>query len=858
MNSLLTDKDFVCERCSLYKNCKSPRMNVYGKGRKRIFLLGEAPGEIEDMEGKPWQGKAGKKLKETLRELEIDLFEDCWSLNAVNCRPTEGKENRTPTSKEIKYCRERVFREIKKLKPKAIFLFGISAVTSIIGVRWENIGTISKWRGWVIPDQELQCFLIPVFHPSYIEREKETNPIVEKIWKQDLKRGLEALTNLFPTLPPPRINIIDNPATLKGIRTHIKKAKQPIAIDYETTGIKPDAEGHKIICASLALNEYNAFVFLMTKEMESEWKEILGDEEIKKIGHNIKYEETWSRVILKQSVKGWIADTMITAHILDNRPEITGLKFQSYVYFGVGDYSSSIVPYLQSSENHGNGKNKLEVAINDLSIKTQLLKYCALDTIYTYMLYKAQIEKLKEYNLVSAYNFFHEGVLTLCDMEREGIKIDKEYLETEDLHISKRIQRLENKFYDSPLYREWRKAKKDKEINIYSNTQLSEFLYKIKRIKPVKLTYTGQGSTDEEALLNLNIEELRYLVEIRKMKKIKETYIKGFLDEQVNGIIHPSFNLHLVTTYRSSCDHPNFQNLPKRDEKLMRIIRGSIYPSKNNVLLEADYSSLEVRIAACYHKDPTMIKYLKDPESDMHADLAEQIFLLKLNKHIPEHKYLRYVAKNGFVFPEFYGSYYKSCAWNIAVSHCKLSEGKWKKGEGVEIEKGYYLSDYLISKGIKSYNDFVEHIEEIENHFWNVRFPVYKKWKGEWYKRYLRRGYIKMYTGFRCSSIMTKNDAINYPIQGSAFHCLLWSLIQLNKEFKRKEYKSRIVGQIHDSILFDVVPEELKEIKEITRRITCQELPKQWDWIVVPLDIEFEVTQINQSWANKKEIYESI
>ncbi|KKL05637.1 hypothetical protein LCGC14_2604030, partial [marine sediment metagenome] len=132
-------------------------------------------------------------------------------------------------------------------------------------------------------------------------------------------------------------------------------------------------------------------------------------------------------------------------------------------------------------------------------------------------------------------------------------------------------------------------------------------------------------------------------------------------------------------------------------------------------LLEVDYSGLEVRIAACYHQDPNMLKYINNPASDMHGDMAKQIFKLpKLDKAITEHKVLRDAAKNGFVFPEFYGDYYKNCAESMACNWGELPQSRWKEGQGIKMPEGY-LSDHLIAKGIKSYKQCELKLEFINN-----------------------------------------------------------------------------------------------------------------------------------------------
>jgi DNA polymerase I-like protein with 3'-5' exonuclease and polymerase domains len=414
--------------------------------------------------------------------------------------------------------------------------------------------------------------------------------------------------------------------------------------------------------------------------------------------------------------------------------------------------------------------------------------------------------------------------------------------------LTRRIDVLETKFKKTNFYKHWLHSF-GKEPNIHSNAQLSSFLYKIKKLTPATNTVSGQGSTDEEALTMLNIPELNDLLQIRKLKKIRDTYLEAFVREQVDGWIHPSFNLHLVQTYRSSSDSPNFQNIPKRDKEAMLICRKALLPRPDHQLLEMDFGSLEVRIAAAYHKDPMMLKYITDPTTDMHKDMAQQIFCIdRLDRSLPEHKMLRDATKNGFVFPQFYGDYYKNCAHNLAIGWGKLTNSKWKPGTGIKMPEGT-LADHLISQGIKSYSQFEEHIRVIEKDFWENRFRIYNRWKEKWWKMYQKNGYVDLLTGFRCSGLMRKNEVINYPVQGSAFHCLLWSFIQTDKIMLKEKWDTKIIGQVHDSLILDVAPDELSHVVNTIKNVTCVDLPKAYSWINTPLDIEADVSGVNQSWA---------
>jgi len=432
------------------------------------------------------------------------------------------------------------------------------------------------------------------------------------------------------------------------------------------------------------------------------------------------------------------------------------------------------------------------------------------------------------------------------------MRIDIEYVVKKQKELTAQILRIETNLKQTSFYKEWQKYSKKAEPNFNSNLQLANYLYIGKNIKPEKTTDSGKGSTDEEALKQLNIPELNQILEMRKLKKMRDTYLGAFEREQVNDVVHPFFNLHTVKTYRSSSNSPNFQNLPSKDEESMKIVKSAIYARKGNRLIELDFSGLEVSIAACYHKDPNMLKYLKTPGSDMHGDIAQEIFLVDdFNRDLPEHHLLRAAAKNGFVFPEFYGDYYKNCAINLCA-WVKLPLTNWKSNTGIKMPDGTYISDHLRSKGIKSFKAFENHIQDMEDDLWQNRFPTYARWEKKLWHRYQINGFIETLTGFTCSGLMKRNEVINYPVQGAAFHCLLWSLIEIDKILQLM--KSKIVGQIHDSIVIDVNPFEFTYVCNLVKNVTTQLLPKTWDWIIVPLKIDIKACEVDESWAELKEM----
>jgi DNA polymerase I-like protein with 3'-5' exonuclease and polymerase domains len=178
---------------------------------------------------------------------------------------------------------------------------------------------------------------------------------------------------------------------------------------------------------------------------------------------------------------------------------------------------------------------------------------------------------------------------------------------------------------------------------------------------------------------------------------------------------------------------------------------------------------------------------------------------------------------------------------------------------------GESLKKHLRRKGITELGEcdyekepedgtFEDHIRDVEDDFWNDRFPVYNKWKKKWYEAYIDRGWFDTLTGFRIEGIYKRNDVINYPPQGSAFHWLLWSLIRIQKLLHKYNMRSLIVGQIHDSIVADVFRKELRNFLEICKQVMTVDIKKHWDWIIVPLTVEAEVAPVNGNWYEKKEV----
>jgi len=463
-----------------------------------------------------------------------------------------------------------------------------------------------------------------------------------------------------------------------------------------------------------------------------------------------------------------------------------------------------------------------------------------------------------------SYQLMHDGAITLARVESNGIRIDTEYLRKTARRLTRRIDHLSQKIQESEVVQTW-KTKFKGRFNLNSLDQLGAVLFEEMGFESDQRTATGKHKTDEDSLSRINHPFIQDYLKIKTLNKTLNTYVLGIRREVVNGLIHPFFNLHLVTTFRSSSDSPNFQNIPVRDPIIGKLIRQAFIPRSGHRLVEADFSGIEVSVAACYHKDPRMMEYLEDKTKDMHRDMAMQCYMLPLEELTPTKgdkedtkrcKNIRYCGKNAFVFPEFYGSYYPDRArelWNY------ISSMDLKKRDGTS------LLVHLREQGIRELGDLDPtqkprrgtmelHIQQVEKDFWEKRFPIYDAWKKKWVKAYIQDGFMRMLTGFICQGYLKRNEIINYAVQGSAFHCLLWSLIRLQRKLDKHRMKALIIGQIHDSIVSDVPDEELNDFLELSREVMVDDLKDAWDWIITPINIEAEVTPVDGNWFQKAEM----
>lgn len=371
-----------CGSCGLYKTCNSPKMAPSGQGRRKVLIVAEAPGADEDKQGIQLVGKSGTLLNTTLARLDVEMRKDCWLTNAIICRPPN---NETPDANKINYCRPNLFDTIKRFDPEVIIPLGGVAVHSLLAPLFkENVGAMTRWVGWQIPCQSLNAWICPTYHPSYLERTKDK--VLELFFKRNLEAAFQLERRPWNKVPDFKSQvepIFKGSAAAKAIRDIIAAGK-PAAFDYETNQLKPDDPDSIIVCCSVS-NGKRTIAFPWAGEAIEAMREFVRSP-LGKIASNMKFEERWTMAKLGCRTRNWVWDTMLNAHVLDNREDITSIKFQAFVLFGQAIYNSHIEPFLRAK-----GGQKVNRVLKEIDLR-QLLEYCGLDSLLEYKVARTQSE----------------------------------------------------------------------------------------------------------------------------------------------------------------------------------------------------------------------------------------------------------------------------------------------------------------------------------------------------------------------------------------------------------------------------------------------------------------------------------
>lgn len=385
-----------CGKCRLDKQCQSPKMKMSGEGRRKILICAEAPGAEEDRQGRQLVGKSGQLLNKLLLRCGVDMRADCHLYNALSCRPPN---NEIKDGKMIEYCRPRVLDVIRDTDPNVIILLGKWAVKSVIGHMFkEDTKGIMRWAGFQIPNRNPNVWLCPTIHPAHVLRNKDkkgeyTDRGMSEKW---LQRHLQAAVDVAESKPwkkipdyLSRVRVVEDLHEAAAIIRRMVKAGKPVAVDYETTTLKPDGPHARIVCCAVSDGE-TTIAYPWLEPARTATGELLKSG-VPLIASNMSFEDKWTWKEFGHAAagftKGW--DTMLQAHTIDGRPGITSIKFQAYLHMGQEDYDSHLNQFLKSRRKGGNSMNQIkEIDRHDL------LKYCGADALLEWMVAYEQMNIL--------------------------------------------------------------------------------------------------------------------------------------------------------------------------------------------------------------------------------------------------------------------------------------------------------------------------------------------------------------------------------------------------------------------------------------------------------------------------------
>jgi DNA polymerase I len=546
--------------------------------------------------------------------------------------------------------------------------------------------------------------------------------------------------------------------------------EKEISFDTETTGI--DANNAELVGLSFSWKPGEAFYVPVSADRDAvteilaEFDPLFENPERVWIGQNIKYD----MLVLKWygiEIKGKLFDTMLAHYVIDPEGK-RSMDLLSAQYLG---YEPVHIEELIGKKGKGQG-NMRDVAIEKIS------EYAAEDADITLQL-RNKFHPLLDTK--SVRRVFEEVenplVKVLAGMEFEGIRVDMEFLNEYSKELQKEAATAEENVYREAGVR----------FNLSSPKQLGEVLFDKLNLDPkAKKTKTGQYATGEDVLLKLAHQSkiVDDILAYRELTKLKSTYVDALpaIINRKTGRVHTSYAQAVAVTGRLSSNNPNLQNIPVRTERGREIRKAFVPRDENHLLVSADYSQIELRIVAAISGDPNMCLAFKE-KKDIHTATAAKVFGVE-EKDVT--KEMRYRAKS-VNFGIIYGQGAFGLADNLGISRteAKVIIDNYKK-QFVNIQK--YMDDTI------SFAREFGYVETLMGR-----------------KRWLRDINSGNFTvrGF------AERNAINSPIQGTAADMIKLAMIKIHEQFQKNRFKSKMLLQVHDELVFDAHKDEVDIIKPI-------------------------------------------
>ncbi len=561
--------------------------------------------------------------------------------------------------------------------------------------------------------------------------------------------------------------VIDSAEALKGVVSTLKGGEE-FCFDTETTGLDPYT--NRIVGLSIAIRAFEAWYIPFERATQSEYADIIRpifeDEKIAKIGQNIKFDLMFMRQIGVE-VHGKLLDTMILHYLLDAESR-HNMNYLAERYLS---YSPIAIESLI-------GKGARQLTMDQVATPI-IAEYAAEDADVTLRLKEVLYAEILTEGLEELYFSIEEPMIrVLADIELEGVKIDSAALSLYAEELNHKLLELEKQI---------RVETGEATLNINSPRQLGEVLFaKMKIAAKPKLTKTKQYSTDEEYLQSFAKEHkvVGMILEYRGVKKLLSTYVEA-LPQLINsrsGRIHTSYNQAVTATGRLSSTNPNLQNIPIRDA-LGRPIRAAFIPSDgSHTILSADYSQVELRLMAHLSGDEALLEAFENGE-DIHTATAARLFGKSLEEVTTDERRKAKTANFGIIY---------------GISAFGLSQRlDIPRAEAKAIIDGYFAS----YPGVKAYMDSAVEQARTDG-FVTTLFGR---------RRYLR----DINSRNAIARGLAERNAINAPIQGSAADVMKLAMIAIWRRFRAEGILSRMVMQVHDEVVVDLLLSEQQQVVKI-------------------------------------------
>ncbi|MCD7970667.1 MAG: DNA polymerase I [Alistipes sp.] len=493
---------------------------------------------------------------------------------------------------------------------------------------------------------------------------------------------------------------------------------------------------------------------------------VFADPSIPKIGQNIKF-DIMALGVAGIETRGLKYDTMLLHYLLD--PESRhGMSYMSKSFLG---YAPIEIETLI-------GKGAKQVTM-DMVPPDKVAVYAAEDADVTLRLKEVLWTQVVAEKLDKLYLEIEEPMIdVLADIEAAGVKIDTEILADAGRELNRKLAGMEEKIRD---------LTGEPDLNVNSAKQLGEALFGRMKIDPKpKTTKTRQYRTDEEYLQSLADKSpvIPLILEYRGIRKLLSTYIDALpqLVDPTTGRVHTSYNQAVTATGRLSSSNPNLQNIPVRDEQGREIRKAFVPADSDHVLLSADYSQVELRLMAHLSGDKNLLEAFNNKE-DIHAATASLLFNVPLPEVTADHRRKAKTANFGIIY---------------GISAFGLSQRlNIPRGEAKEIIDGYFRS----YPGVREYMERVIEQAREQGHVTTI-FGRKRKLPDIRSANAVTRG-------------LAERNAINAPIQGSAADIIKIAMIEVHREFKARDLRSKMIMQVHDELVIDLYKPEEEEVVAI-------------------------------------------